>query len=468
MKPQRRPSRHLVYFTLLDALAEAGCPVCTLGLRAVERYLDSLAYEQVNDPGVRAVLRDAHGFCTRHAWQFADLPHAHLGTAIIYRDIAATLLRGLTRRPLPPWIGRSAAVQVGVLVPRRTCPACAVLREASAMALCSLIGYLDGDDPELLRRYPASGGVCRPHLTAALRMARRPRTRGVLATTATMALGAAARQAVAATWMELLAGKEGAVSVVAAEEQGKGLINARHNLKRDRPPASLRARPAAPPDAATVRRDVLPPRGGCAACAGALAAADGCLRGLVEEVARGQQAGAEPVTLCNRHAWRLVRVASQAGPIAVQRTLTAQRSPAALPDGRGERVPRPYWALWRFASWRRIAPNGWTDAACLACRSEAAATRQAFAGVGATTGAEQLPWCVPHTLLAVRVVPRSLVPRLLAAQAAQLARLVVDLEEAIRKHDYRFRNEPWGAAYDAPRRAVAHIAGARGLALRER
>jgi hypothetical protein len=81
---------------------------------------------------------------------------------------------------------------------------------------------------------------------------------------------------------------------------------------------------------------------------------------------------------------------------------------------------------------------------------------------------EELPWCVPHTLLAVPAVPRGLALRLLTAQAAQLARLMADLGRAIRKHDYRFRDEPWGAAYDAPRRAVAHIAGARGLALRER
>jgi hypothetical protein len=460
VKPQQRPSRHLVYFALVDALAKAGCPVCTLGLRAVERYLGGLAYEQVNDPGVRAVLRAAHGFCTRHAWQFADLPHAHLGTAIIYRDIAATLLRGLTRRPLLPWAGPSAAGQADALAPRRPCPACAVLGEATATALRAVIDYLDGDDPELQRRYPASGGLCRPHLTAALPLARQPRTREILVATAATAPDAAAGPPLAtAMWVELLAGKEGAVSTVAAKRQGRGRTAARQK----RPCVALIARPAAPPDAATVRQDAPPVDGGCLACAGALAAADGFLRGLAAEVAEARRPGAEPVTLCNRHAWRLVRVA----PRAVEEALTVLRS-AALPADRGAGVAEPYWAVWRFAPWRRTAPHGWADGACPACRVEAAAARRALAGVEATARAKGVPWCVPHTLLAVRAVPRGLAPQLLTAQAVYLARLVADLERAIRKHDYRFRDEPWEAAYDAPRRAVAHIAGARGLALRER
>ncbi len=125
---------------------------------------------------------------------------------------------------------------------------------------------------------------------------------------------------------------------------------------------------------------------------------------------------------------------------------------------------------WRFfAPWRPAAPRGRADDACPACRVEVVAARRVLTEIGAPAAAGtravlpgEVVCCVPHTLLG-----GDLIPCLLAAQAVQLTRLVVDLEEAIRKHDYRFRYEPWGAAYDAPRRAVAHIAGARGLALLE-
>jgi len=463
VKLQRRASRHLAYFALVDALAEAGCPVCTLGLRAVARYLDGLAYEQVNDPGVRAVLRAAHGFCTRHAWQFADLPHAHLGTAIIYRDIAATLSRGLTRRPLLPLAGWLAMGRNGALAPRRPCPACVVLHEASTTALRVLVGHLDDDDQELHQRYAISDGLCRPHLTAALPLARRPRTREILVATTATALDTAAEQSVAtAMRVELLAGKEGAVSILAAEEQGRGRTAARHNLRRGRPRASLIARLAAPPDVAIVQQDMLPANGGCIACAGALAAANGVLRRLAERADTHRSDAASDV-LCNRHAWRLVRLV----PRAVEDAVPARLSLGAVSDGvsGGEGQVRRL-SVWR--TWRHRSSAGWRGSNCPICRVEAAAARAVLLSAGWTVSLDETPCCVPHTLLAIRAAPRRLAPRLLAAQAARLARLVDDLERTIRKHDYRFRDEPWGSAYDAPQRAVAHIAGARGLALRER
>jgi len=41
--------------------------------------------------------------------------------------------------------------------------------------------------------------------------------------------------------------------------------------------------------------------------------------------------------------------------------------------------------------------------------------------------------------------------------------IVADLDEYIRKNDYRFRGEPRGEEQRSPWRAVAMVAGARGL-----
>ena len=51
------PDRDTLYYELQDALQAGGCPLCRLGGRAGIRYLDTLNYEGVNDPGLRRALR---------------------------------------------------------------------------------------------------------------------------------------------------------------------------------------------------------------------------------------------------------------------------------------------------------------------------------------------------------------------------------------------------------------------------
>ncbi|MER3404342.1 MAG: hypothetical protein C4289_03540, partial [Chloroflexota bacterium] len=103
-------SRHSLYFDLLDAFGEPGCALCRLATRSTARFLDVLSYENVNDYEVREWLRQARGFCTVHAWQWADDVRDGLGTAIIYRDVlhsvqadaraAAGLFSGLPAMPV--------------------------------------------------------------------------------------------------------------------------------------------------------------------------------------------------------------------------------------------------------------------------------------------------------------------------------------------------------------------------------
>jgi hypothetical protein len=72
--------------------------------------------------------------------------------------------------------------------------------------------------------------------------------------------------------------------------------------------------------------------------------------------------------------------------------------------------------------------------------------------------------CIPHLRTALAGATDaaafdSLRDRALSTQEALLA----DLDETIRKHDYRFRHEPAGSEAGSPARAVAHVAGARGI-----
>ena len=92
------PSKHTTFFELRDALGRPGCAVCRLAGRSVRRYLEALAFESVNDLGLRAALRRARGFCNLHAWQLLDEAREPFGAGIIYRDVlhacAETLAQG--------------------------------------------------------------------------------------------------------------------------------------------------------------------------------------------------------------------------------------------------------------------------------------------------------------------------------------------------------------------------------------
>lgn len=73
--------------------------------------------------------------------------------------------------------------------------------------------------------------------------------------------------------------------------------------------------------------------------------------------------------------------------------------------------------------------------------------------------------CLPHLRTALSGTTRqqafdSLKSRALATQETLLAHL----DEAIRKHDYRFQHEPPAEEKGSPERAVAYVAGGRGIA----
>ena len=68
--------------------------------------------------------------------------------------------------------------------------------------------------------------------------------------------------------------------------------------------------------------------------------------------------------------------------------------------------------------------------------------------------------CLPHLRAVLPAIPdAALVETLVEAHAALLERISADLAEVIRKHDYRFRDEPRGAEFDAVAQAVEQAAG---------
>jgi hypothetical protein len=164
-------------YDLIQACGKPGCPVCRVEQDAVERYLDNLFYESVNDIQLRERLRASLGFCREHAWLAIDkrLGNA-LGFAIIYHDVINNILRQLDSDVIPPvtrhWSALlkqipeqvSGTVQrvIYALTPQKHCIVCHQRDKTLHNIISSLIESLS--EPEMTGALQSSDGLCVPHL----------------------------------------------------------------------------------------------------------------------------------------------------------------------------------------------------------------------------------------------------------------------------------------------------------------
>ena len=165
--------RDATAFEVREALRESGCAVCHLALRSVGRLLRSVAYEQVNDLGLRTVLRKRGGFCNVHAHDWLLAAHSVLGTALIYKDVLEAALRELDS---PAAGGQRGRLLRGLLGAGSSdadlpCPACRSQAEAERRYVEALLALL-ASDAAVGREFEASDGLCRRHTRAAMRARR--------------------------------------------------------------------------------------------------------------------------------------------------------------------------------------------------------------------------------------------------------------------------------------------------------
>lgn len=175
------------YYDVLDACAQPGCPFCRLAEETVNRYLDAILYENVNDPGTRDQLRASLGYCNEHAWRLPNNSGSALGIAILYQDLLTTVARNLEGARFEPVAGLlrratealdperpSAATEAAVraLAPQAECPACAQRDGMEAIALGALLEALGRSDEPMQQALRASAGLCLVHLRRALELAR--------------------------------------------------------------------------------------------------------------------------------------------------------------------------------------------------------------------------------------------------------------------------------------------------------
>lgn len=398
----RTVSRHSTFFDVLETLAKPGCVVCTLVARTRWRYLDALAYENVNDYGLRVKLRESLGFCSRHAWYFVETTREVFGAAIIYRDVLHAIQRA------------AAAGNVGGLDPNGPCPACLAEWEAASSFLQVLVDALD--EPDMGAAYGQSDGLCGPHLLSAVRLGRPTLAQKLLDRTLAIWRQRADDDLARTRWRAT--GAEGNFSM-----DGAAL---------GAPSAPL---PAVPhltvSDAFT-----------CPICATS--------RAVLADPEIWQSLGDADGGICNVHAGlpgaRALdsRLPSQVASIEKRASALVVSS-----EGRG----------WLREAMRELArPPEHLDPGplpfqCVACRHVGALE----ATMAADT--EIKPLCLPHLRRAISVRgPSAIEP--MKPTWRELDHL---LGEYLRKEDYRFHGEPRGLEQMSPRWAVSLISGAPGV-----
>lgn len=177
------------YFSLLEACAEPGCPVCWLVIGESRSHLRALLDEQVTDPESRQALRRSWGFCNWHTWMLLEMEQTRFGTAILYEDLLRLALQRVEqsggpspRRRLGLGFLRRRAPVGECHRGRAACPICGTTAGAERRYLDTLVAHFD--DGDVLAAYARSDGLCVPHLCTALEVGRhRPRLRDLVART---------------------------------------------------------------------------------------------------------------------------------------------------------------------------------------------------------------------------------------------------------------------------------------------
>jgi hypothetical protein len=189
---------------------------------------------------------------------------------------------------------------------------------------------------------------------------------------------------------------------------------------------------------------------GCAVCRLVAIATDRYLRSLLHESVNNpgvRERLRASRGFCREHSWQLQRRGDPLGISIFWRDLLMQASESG--DG-----PQHGKGKGRIAVCPACEVAGEAERRYLETLVEHLASGSLRREYDASPGL-----CLPHLRKALRQGSAGARAFLLESEAAKLSGLSQELAEVIRKHDYRFREEPWGAERDAWIRATSKLAG---------
>ena len=173
--------------------------------------------------------------------------------------------------------------------------------------------------------------------------------------------------------------------------------------------------------------------------------------------------------LCQRHAWVFLEESgNRLGVAIVYRDLLQHALRGLQASGTGQRGLGRRLASFLAAGRPAEAERPRAAHSCLACRVESEAEARYRSTLVEHLGeldvrarlAASDGLCLPHLGRSLSSDgPAEDLDWLRQDTLSRLNGLVGELDEYIRKHDYRFRSESWGEERDAPRRAIERAVG---------
>jgi len=159
-----------LYADTVEACQEPGCPMCHLMFGVMHSYMDSVMNEYVIDIPARAEMRDARGYCKRHAWYLPEGRGRVLGIAIIHDDIVKNVIRAIDAKNPKHGARRRAQDLLKRASASAECPACIYERKMEEVTTRAMLKYLHDDD--FMDTLRASSGLCLNHFYQALNLVR--------------------------------------------------------------------------------------------------------------------------------------------------------------------------------------------------------------------------------------------------------------------------------------------------------
>lgn len=171
--------------TLEEALEKPGCAVCRLEHEAAIRLINTLLWENTNDPASRKPINDAYGLCPEHTRMLVAIEMSTsgpvLGVNMIYSLLAKIVSQDLKKIKNQPKFQRrfSEAWQKwgrrmfqrkthAILQPQQQCPVCEMVAQSGKNILSILFEVIEASDQKLTEAYQRSDGICLQHLRLGL------------------------------------------------------------------------------------------------------------------------------------------------------------------------------------------------------------------------------------------------------------------------------------------------------------
>jgi len=156
----------LGYFDLIDAMGEAGCPVCRLLERDADKQLRTILYEYVTEPETHAAFRQSFGLCNIHGGQLTQKGNV-MSIAVLYSAVVDEALKKSQQsdnssQRLRGLFNHNGDSQLGnALTPNQDCLVCDTLSKNQTRYTSVVADKLT--DKRLFTAFEASDGLCLSH-----------------------------------------------------------------------------------------------------------------------------------------------------------------------------------------------------------------------------------------------------------------------------------------------------------------